>query len=136
MLYVCEFEIVRRESVYIALPFGLFGYASGSSFQEVLFNASEWLHTLVLATHALGQKLEKVALRNAPRHDGMLVTLGVNISMFDVESVTISQAAKMLKMTTAHIARLCAQHKLVYWSIDAARFITVASINEYLKTTT
>lgn len=57
-----------------------------------------------------------------------VVTLAVSVELSDVPAVTASEAAEMLGVSTARVARLCRDGSLNSWRVGSARTVSRDSI--------
>lgn len=57
-----------------------------------------------------------------------VVTLAVSVELSDVPAVTAAEAAEMLGVSTARVARLCRDGSLNSWRVGSARTVSRDSI--------
>lgn len=57
-----------------------------------------------------------------------VVTLAVSVELSDVPAVSASEAAEMLGVSTARVARLCRDGSLNSWRVGSARTVSRDSI--------
>lgn len=134
-MYVCEFEIVRAEGVVECWPFwpGRIDGTQGASFDDAVDMAADWLNEVVLDQMMKGEEVPELPKGNAPSRGGTIVAVAVNPSLDQIPSVTASEAATLLGVTSARVAQLCKAGALDSWKVGRTRMVSRESVNLRLK---
>lgn len=133
MLYIREFEIVEDEGYFLAFPVDMPGGTQGASFQDALEMAAEWLWIKATSELEVGRELTQGTLGHKPERGGTITVVAVSATINDVDSVTASEAATRLGVSTARVAQLCAAGELVSWTVGATRMVSERSIELRLE---
>lgn len=130
----CEFEIFKEDDAWIALPLGIPGATEGYSFNDAVDMACDWLKSY--AEHLAIRNLEIPEIeRGLPlEHDGVKVVVCVPVGRECIDTVTASEAARLLKVSRARVSKLVSDRKLEGWKEGRNCFVTresvVARLNE------
>ena len=128
MVYIREFEFIRDDDMYIAIPFGLAGGTEGYGLEDAVRMASDWLRIHVLDALEHGREFPQGSVGNAPREGGVVIAVSVDASLSDVPAVTAAEAARRLGVSTARVAQLCKSGELASWKVGGTRMVSEDSI--------
>ena len=132
MLFVREFEIVADEGGYLAIPFGMEGGTEGETREGTVAMAADWLRAAALDSLLHGYVLPGGSVFHAPREDGWVVAVAVDVDVSDAPAVTSAEAARALGVSTARVAQMCSSGQLASWKVGSPRMVAKESIEERL----
>lgn len=128
MMYIREFEFYPDEGMICAEPFGMDGATCGTSLDDAVGMAADWLRIHVLDALARGEEFPRGTMGNKPRHGGTVIAVAVAASLEDVPAMTAAEAARELGVSTARVAQLCASGQLDSWKVGATRMVSEDSV--------
>ena len=132
MFYMQEFEIIKDDGLYIALPFDLPGGTQGDSLGNATKMAGEWLHDEMVHSLMSGTPLPQPTFGNAPLQGGRIVLVGMEATLSDVPSVSASEAASRLGVSRPRITKMLQTGQLEGWKDGRNTRVTIASIDARL----
>lgn len=83
------------------------GGTQGTSFNDAVYMAADWLRDAALASLAKGKALPGGALGHAPQYGGKVIAVAVLAGRDDISAMTAADAARALNVSTARVAQLC-----------------------------
>lgn len=130
MVYVWEFEFFEEDGGFCAIPCGGFGYGAtcGDDLEEAVEYAADFLKMAVEDHLMHGKKLPAIDFGHEPEHGGRIIAVAVECSLDDVPSMTASEAADELGVSTARVAQLVKAGLLESWKDGSNRMVSVASV--------
>lgn len=133
MLFLCEFEIFKSETMYVAVPCGLDGATQGYDLADASFMAYDWLRMMGEDMLMRGQELPKLPLGNSPQEGGRMLLVGVDVSLDTINKVTASEAAEMLGVSRSRVSQMLKVHLLDGYKDGRDTYITIDSVNARLE---
>ena len=133
MMYVCEFEFYESEGCVLAVPFGLEGGTFGDSLDDAIESAADWLRETGLVKLQNEETLESTGFGHVPAHGGKVIAIAVDCDLSTIPSMSASDAARVLGVSTARVAQMCKAGSLESWKIGARRMVSTASVRERQK---
>lgn len=88
MLYVREFEIVEDEGGFLALPYDMEGGTEGSTREEAIAMAADWLRMEALDAQLHRRTLPGGSIGHTPRENGLVVAVAVDVNLTDAPAIT------------------------------------------------
>lgn len=133
MFKICEFELYQGEHFIIAEPFGLEGGTQGTSMEDAIEMAVDWLKCNLEDWDIYGIEPPPTPLNNEPQHGGRVVVVAVEAGRETVEKVTASQAARLLGVTPGRITQLIAANLLTGWRDGRNTYVSIDSIQARME---
>lgn len=133
MLFIREFELFQDEDFWLALPFGMEGGTQGTSFEDAVRMATDWLRVVVLDYLMRDEEPPSGGIGNEPRHGGRTVVVAIDARLEDVPAVTAAEAARMLGVSAARVSQLCASRLLDSWKVGGTRMVSIECIEARLE---
>lgn len=133
MIYINEFEFFEDEGVICALPFGREGGTCGADLDEAVRMATDWLYETIKYDLIHGETPQSTGFGHTPLHGGIVIAISVRCNLSDIEAVTAAEAARLLDVSTARIAQMCAKGLLVSWREGRNRKILRESVEARLQ---
>lgn len=134
MVYVWEFEFFDSNGYVDAFPFPPFeGGTFGDDMVDAVESAVDWLGGVVEDHLMNGTELPEMKFGHASEHGGIVIAVAVERTLENIPSVTASEAARMLGVSTARIAQLVKSGLLDSWKVGGSRMVSVASVNARLE---
>lgn len=127
---MCDFELVDKGQRVVAYPVGIEGVTEGYDFEDAVRMAADWLRETALDFLMREEEWPALPLGTSPTHGGRMVILAVDASLEQEPSVTAAEAARMLGVSTARIAQLCASGVLDSWKVGGSRMVRLACVKE------
>ena len=127
---MCDFELVNKGQRVVAYPVGLGGVTEGYDFDDAVRMAADWLKETALDFLMRDELWPDLPLATSPTRDGRMVTLAVDVSLEQEPAVTAAEAARMLGVSTARIAQLCASGALDSWKVGGSRMVRLECVKE------
>ena len=127
-VFVREFEVFVDEGIFVALPCDMEGGTQGTSFNDAVYMAADWLRDAALASLAKGKALPGGALGHVPQYGGRVIAVAVLAGRDDIPAMTAADAARVLNVSTARVAQLCKAGKLDSWRVGATRMVSKESV--------
>ena len=126
MIYIREFEFYSSNGYVLAVPCDMGGGTFGATLEEAAESAADWLFETItdhlIANEAIpGGKL-----------GGKVIAIAVNASLGNVDAMTAADAARMLGVSTARVAQMCASGKLASWKDGSKRMVARRSVEARL----
>lgn len=129
MLFVCEFEVFEDEGAWPAIPFLDGGGATqGTSFDDALRMAAEWLRSVALDYLAKGQEFPECQFGHTPEYGGRVVAVAVEASLEEIPAVTAKEVAGLLGVSTGRVTQLCNAGQLDSWKVGRTRMVSLESV--------
>ena len=134
MLYLREFEITEPDSngLCAVIPFGLPGATQGEGFDEAMEMAADWLYHTIQDDLIRGEDIPEAHFGNEPENGGKIVTIAVDVDLSRSDAVTAADAARILGVSTARVAQMCANGQLSSWRDGTKRMVLRDSVNARL----
>lgn len=132
MIYVNEFEFFEEDGMICALPFGLEGATCGTTLDDAVLMATDWLYEKVKYELIQGGRPRSSGFGHKPLHGGVVIAVSVNCDPSQFDAVSASEAARLLGVSTARIAQMCGKGLLVSWKEGNQRLILRESIQARL----
>lgn len=134
MVYVWEFEFFESNGCIDAFPFPPFGGGTfGDDLVDAVESAVDWLGCMVEDHLMNGTELPEMEFGHAPERGGMVIAVAVERTLENIPSVTASEAARMLGVSTARVAQLVKRGLLDSWKVGGSRMVSLASVNARLE---
>lgn len=134
MLYgVYEFEIVKDESGYVALPYDFGGGTQGDDWEDLCLMVADWLKMTLEDYDIHGRELPKPTFGNEPRYGGRNLVFGCTAGRETVDKVTASEAARLLGVSPSHVSQMLASDQLEGWRDGRSTYVTVDSVAQRLR---
>lgn len=134
MVYVQEFEFYDSGGCVIASPCGgLDGGTFGDDLADAVESAADWLSVMVDDYLVGGTELPEWSLGNEPTHGGRVIAVAVDRNLCDIPSMTASEAAKALGVSSARVAQLINSGLLESWKDGSRRLVSKASVEARLE---
>lgn len=133
MIYIQEFELVEEDGMVSATPFGLEGGTCGNDVEEAVAMAVDWFKGHIEHQLVSGMSPKSGRLGNEPRNGGRVVAVSVDCDLSRVDAVTAADAARMLGVSTARVAQMCASGRLVSWKDGSRRMVARSSVDARLS---
>lgn len=127
-VFVREFEVFVDEGIFVALPCDMEGGTQGTSFNDAVYMAADWLRDAALASLAKDRALPGGVLGHAPQYGGKVIAVAVLAGRDDIPAMTAADAARVLNVSTARVAQLCKAGKLDSWRVGATRMVSKESV--------
>ena len=112
MIYIREFEFYSSDGYVLAVPCDMGGGTFGATLEEAAESAADWLFETIT--------------------DGKVIAIAVNASLGNVDAMTAADAARMLGVSTARVAQMCASGKLASWKDGSKRMVARRSVEARL----
>lgn len=126
--YTYEFELFECGGAWCAFPFGLAGATGGSTRAEAIENAADWLYIMAEDAEIWDAKLPDPVFDAPLEHGGERLVVSVTAGRELVETVRVSQAAKLLGVSVAQAVQLLESKELEGRIETGDTYITVNSI--------
>ena len=134
MVYVWEFEFFESNGYIDAFPFQpLDGATFGDDLTDAVESAADWLGCVVDDHLMNGTELPDMEFGHEPEHGGMVIAVAVERTLDGIPSVTASEAARMLGVSTARVSQLVKNGLLDSWKVGGTRMVSLASVNARLE---
>ena len=112
MLLVYEFELVKDQGVFAALPFDFEGGTQGRSVREATDAASDWLQMTVEHYAMHGLELPEASFGNEVRYGGKVILVASDAGLETVRKMMASEAARMLGVTPGRVTQMYTAGKI------------------------
>lgn len=136
-MYVYEMELFPDVSgSVVAYPCDelLEGSTSGDDFADAVEYAADWLRMTLEGYLMRNEQVPKAEFGHAPQHPGgRIVVFAVEASLECIPAVTAAEAARILGVSTARVAQMCAAQRLESWKEGSGRMVTLDSIHARLE---
>ena len=134
MVYIWEFEFFEEDGAYCAIPCGDFGYGGtcGGDLVEAVEYAADFLKASVEDMLIKGVDLPPMEFGHEPEHGGRIIAIAVDTSLDAIPSMTASDAARALGVSTARVAQLIKAGMLESWRDGTRRMVSRASVEARL----
>ena len=126
--YMYEFEIFESEGMWCALPIGLDGGTCGDTRQEAIEAAVEWLEILTEDAAIWDKELPNPIFGAPLEHSGERVVVTVHAGKELVDTMTASQAAKILGVSRPRVSQMLKSKTLEGWRDGRNTLITRDSV--------
>ncbi|MDM8270484.1 helix-turn-helix domain-containing protein [Thermophilibacter provencensis] len=133
LLGVFEFEIVKDDSGYVAIPYDLGGATQGDSMDELCHMVVDWLKMTLEDYDMKGLSLPTATFGNAPRYGGFNMVFAVQAGRETVEKITATEAARLLGISRARITQLLGASLLEGYREGRNTYVTMASVKARLR---
>lgn len=134
MVYVWEFEFFESNGLVDAFPFPPFdGGTFGEDMTDAVESAADWLGCMVEDHLMNGTELPEMEFGHTPERGGVVIAVAVERTLESIPSVTASEAARMLGVSTARVAQLVKSGLLDSWKVGGTRMVSLASVNARLE---
>lgn len=135
-MYVYEMEFSPVASGgFVVFPCdeSMGGATSGDDFAEAVAYAADWLRMTLEGYLMRGEPVPKAGFGHTPQQPGnRIVVLAVEASLDRIPAVTAAEAARILDVSTARVAQMCATQRLESWKEGSRRMVTLDSVNARL----
>lgn len=128
MIFVREFEFYNDDGFVLADPCDMEGATFGSDLDDAIESAADWLFETATCDMAASRETQGGTFGHEPQHGGKIIALAVNADLKEVDAVCAADAARMLDVSTARIAQMCADGILPSWMQGNHRMIRLESI--------
>ena len=127
-MFMCDFELVELDGdVFVVYPVGLDGATEGYGFDDAVRMAADWLRETALDFLMRGEEWPDLPIGTDPTRGGRMVTFAIETSLDQVPAVTVSEAARRLGVSDAHIDQLCKAGHLDSWKVGDTRMVRMES---------
>lgn len=133
MQYTYEFEIIEENGLLVALPFGMQGGTEGKDWEEVALMAAEWLKMDIEYRLMNDLDIPKPSFKNKAERGGTLLVVSVDVSLEGIDTVSASEAARMLGVSPSRVTHLIRDGLLESYRDGHSTFVTKASIQARLS---
>lgn len=127
---MCDFELVDKGQRVVAYPVGIEGVTEGYDFEDAVRMAADWLKETALDFLMREEEWTDLPLGTNATRGGRMVTLAVDVSLDQVPAVTAAEAARILDISTARVAQLCASGALDSWKVGGSRMVRLECVKE------
>lgn len=128
-----EFEIVKDDEWYVALPYDLESGTQAKSFDELCEMVSDWLKVTLEQYDMDGQEPPKPTYGNSPRFGGRNMVFGCSAGRETVAKVSATEAARLLDVTPGRITQMLSSGLLTGWREGRNTWVTIDSIKARLE---
>ncbi|WP_172135477.1 helix-turn-helix domain-containing protein [Adlercreutzia sp. ZJ473] len=133
MIYLNEFEFYEAEGMICAVPFDHDGATCGSSLDEAVFMATDWLRSEIEYALMRGETPRSGTFGHTPEHGGIVIAVSVDCDLARVDAVSAADAARLLGVSTARVSQMCESGQLTSWKEGARRRVLRASVEARLE---
>ncbi len=123
-----EFEILKSEGEFVAIPFDLDGATEGKTVEECYEMIADYLRATIEDAEMHGKRMPEPTFGNEPRHGGRVVPFSVVAGIETVERMSKSEAARVLGVTPGRVTQLIGANQLEVFSVDGREWVTRASV--------
>ena len=131
MIYIREFEFYSSDGYVLAVPCDMSGGTFGVALEEAAESAADWLFETITDHLIANEVVPGGKLGHEPVHGGKGIAIAVNASLGNVDAMTAA-AARMLSVSTARVAQMCASGKLASWKDGSKRMVARRSVEARL----
>lgn len=132
MIYIREFEFYNSDGCMLAVPCDMDGGTFGATLEEAAESAADWLFETITDHLIANEVVPGGKLGHEPVHNGKVIAIAVNASLGNVDAMTAADAARMLGVSTARVAQMCASGKLASWKDGSKRMVARRSVEARL----
>jgi predicted RNase H-like HicB family nuclease len=130
--YTYEFEIVRSEGWYVAVPFGMDGATQGKDIAETCLMAADWLRAEIEHRLLHGLAIPPATFGNEPVEGGSCMVVSVEAGLDSIRRVSASEAARTLGVSPSRVTHMIRDGLLEAFKDGHKTYVTVASIEARL----
>ena len=127
-VYVCDFELLDRGERVVVIPIGIDGVTEGYDYIDAIRMSADWLRETALDFLMRGEAWPELPLGTEAKSGGRMVTIAIEVGLDEVPSITASEAASRLGVSTARVAQLCKAGLLDSWKIGRTRMVSLESV--------
>ena len=132
MIYIREFEFYSSDGYVLAVPCDMSGGTFGVALEEAAESAADWLFETITDHLIANEVVPGGKLGHEPVHGGKVIAIAVNASLGNVDAMTAADAARMLSVSTARVAQMCASGKHASWKDGGKRMVARRSVEARL----
>ncbi len=133
MVYCGEFEFVPCEGRMAVLPCWADGATEGNDLDDAVKMAADWLRIMVLDALAKGETYDCGGFGHVPKEGGRIIAVAIDTDKHDIPSMSASEAARRLGISTARVAQLCNAGLLESWKDGSCRMVSCESVEIRLE---
>ena len=128
MQYTYEFEVFKANGWFIARPFDMDGATQGKDIKEISLMAAEWLRTDIEHRLMHDYVIPEATYGNQPKEDGAIMIVSIEAGKETIQSVSASEAARMLGVTPARVTHLIRDGQLEAFRDGNRTWVFLASV--------
>lgn len=132
MIYIREFEFYNSDGCMLAVPCDMDGGTFGATLEDAAESAVDWLFETITDHLITNKAVPGGKLGHEPVHGGKVIAITVDASLGNVDAMTAADAARMLGVSTARVAQMCASGKLASWKDRSKRMVARRSVEARL----